>query len=349
MSKVTKEQIAAAKKIGTLDYLQRFEPDELVRTYVANGRTMHCKDGEYRTRTHDSLSIKGEKFYWWSRGIGGHSALDYLVKVKEMDFKDAVRFLAGEDAQCIPPAVHQRMEPEKKTLCLPERNPNNRRVFAYLSRSRGIDPEIINHAIKKGLIYEDKEHHNLVFVGYKGNEARFAAVRSTLTESKWRMDVKGSDKRYGFRMEMPESRSVTVFEAPIDAMSFAALLKMQGKDWRDMDYVALGGISPLAIVTYLSEHPATQTVTIALDNDPAGCAAAEAVRRAVLSECPGITVKIIRPAAIQGKDWNEVLLFKRGPREKPPPILNQKLSQAKEKLKNEQREPASPRHERPCI
>lgn len=352
--RVTKEQIEAAKRIGTLDYLQRFEPDELVKSYKANGRVMYCKEGEYRTRTHDSLSIKGDKFYWWSKGIGGHSALDYLVKVKEMDFKEAVQLLAGESVVFTPSPVHQQKskEPEEtnKTLCLPEKEAKARRVFAYLHRSRGIDPEIINHALKKGLIYEDKEHHNLVFVGYKGNEVKYAAVRSTLTDSKWRMDVKGSDKRYGFRMEMPERKSVSVFEAPIDAMSMASLLKGQGKDWREMSYVALGGTSPLAILTYLSEHPDTETVTIALDNDKAGRTASEAVRKAVLAEYPQMQIKIIRPAAVQGKDWNEVLLFKRNqPKEKPPPVLNQKLSHAKKRIAEQSGAPSASIHRKERI
>lgn len=41
----------------------------------------------YCTREHDSLKISNGKWYWWSRGIGGVSALDYLIKVKEYSFE----------------------------------------------------------------------------------------------------------------------------------------------------------------------------------------------------------------------------------------------------------------------
>jgi len=33
---------------------------------------------------------------WWSRGIGGRSALDYLIKVKDYSFLEAVELLAGQ-------------------------------------------------------------------------------------------------------------------------------------------------------------------------------------------------------------------------------------------------------------
>ena len=44
----------------------------------------------YCTAEHDSLKISNGKWYWWSRGFGGYSALDYLIKVKEYDFVEAV-------------------------------------------------------------------------------------------------------------------------------------------------------------------------------------------------------------------------------------------------------------------
>ncbi len=37
----------------------------------------------YCTKEHDSLKISNGKWYWWSRGFGGVSALDYLIKVKQ--------------------------------------------------------------------------------------------------------------------------------------------------------------------------------------------------------------------------------------------------------------------------
>ena len=49
-------------------------------------------------------------------------------------------------------------------VTLPPRNTDDRRVFAYL-RKRGIAPQVIRQFLNSGLVYEDAEHHNCVFVG----------------------------------------------------------------------------------------------------------------------------------------------------------------------------------------
>mgnify|MGYP004503537417 FL=1 len=84
MPGVTEEQIAAAKRMTAIEFLQRYRPGELVK---ADSR------GEFQLRAHDSFKINGttSHFHWKSRDIGGKSALDYLVKVEGMKFVDAVR------------------------------------------------------------------------------------------------------------------------------------------------------------------------------------------------------------------------------------------------------------------
>ena len=77
--------IEQARQIDLLSYLQRYEPSNLKR--VAGN--VYC------TREHDSLKISNGKWYWWSRGIGGYSALDYLMKVRELGFVEAVQTLTG--------------------------------------------------------------------------------------------------------------------------------------------------------------------------------------------------------------------------------------------------------------
>ncbi len=85
MPGVTKEQITKAREWDLLSYLQTYEPQELKR----------CGPNEYCTRTHDSLRISHGKWCWFSRGIGGRSALDYLINVRNMGFVDAVKTLCG--------------------------------------------------------------------------------------------------------------------------------------------------------------------------------------------------------------------------------------------------------------
>ena len=86
MPYLSKEQIAAAREMDLLTYLRRFEPEELV----------HVGGDTYATRTHDSLKISNGKWCWWSRGIGGTTALDYLTMVEGVSFLDAVQRILGE-------------------------------------------------------------------------------------------------------------------------------------------------------------------------------------------------------------------------------------------------------------
>ena len=73
----------------------------------------------------------------------------------------------------------------------------HRRVFSYL-RGSGIDPEIINHCIKHGLLYESEQYHNCVFVGFADGRPAYAMQRGTLQEKRFVGEVIGSDKRYSF-------------------------------------------------------------------------------------------------------------------------------------------------------
>lgn len=84
MPYVTPEQITKAKEIDLLTYLQLYEPDNLVRF----GSNTYC------TSEHDSLKISNGKWHWFSRGIGGRTALDYLIKVRNYTFPKAVEMLS---------------------------------------------------------------------------------------------------------------------------------------------------------------------------------------------------------------------------------------------------------------
>lgn len=83
MPYIAPEVITEARRMDLLTYLRAYEPNELVRF---SGNT-------YTTRTHDSLKISNGKWMWWSRGIRGNSALDYLVKVKGLYRLGTARFV----------------------------------------------------------------------------------------------------------------------------------------------------------------------------------------------------------------------------------------------------------------
>lgn len=177
MPGVTKEQIARAKKWDLLSYLQAYEPQELKR----------CGK-EYRTVSHDSLKISNGKWHWHSRGIGGRTALDYLVKVRHMGFVEAVEALSGgmvytarEKAGPEVPVSDRaaRRQDPSGSLILPEADRYGAAMVSYLQR-RGIDARIISRCIGMGILYESRKYHNCVFVGRdRAGSPRYACGAQT--------------------------------------------------------------------------------------------------------------------------------------------------------------------------
>lgn len=296
------EQLAHAREMDLLTYLRCCEPDELVSM---GGNT-------YATKSHDRLKISNGEWYWWSRGVGGSSALDYPTTVRRLSLPDAVQRILNAGGVALAEPPHRKERPTK-SFTLPPKHADNRRVFSYL-RGRGIDPEIINHCIKHGLLYESAQYHNCVFVGFAGDRPAYAMQRGTLQEKRFVGEVAGSDKRYSFAVPMTpgDSPTLCVFESAIDALSYLTLLKQRGKEWRKANTLSLGGISgegmqrlPPALSRYLKEAPHISRIVLCMDSDEPGRAAA-AVLRMLLE---GYEV-IDRPPA-RGKDYNDLLRYRR--------------------------------------
>ncbi len=139
MPGVTREQIDRAKEWDLLSYLQTYEPGELTKKRPT--------DKEYRTKTHDSLVISNGRWNWTTRGFGGKTALDYLIKVRGMEFVEAVRTLNdGRAALSLSQPVTRPPE-QPRAFALPEGNRCATAAVSYLQR-RGIDSEIISRCIR---------------------------------------------------------------------------------------------------------------------------------------------------------------------------------------------------------
>lgn len=306
MPYIAPEVVQEAKKMDLLTYLKNYEPHELV----------HFSGNTYTTRTHDSLKISNGKWMWWSRGIGGRSALDYLIKVKDYTFLEAVETIAEQAA--IRPLV--ALPTEKKTekiLLLPKPNRYSTNLVSYLQH-RGIDTEIIEFCLKTGRIYESAYYHNAIFVGRdKEGIPRYAALRGMGTD--FIGDANGSDKNYSFSIPAErESLKVHLFESAIDLLSYATLLKMNGQDWRKEHLLSLAGVYqpakkieqskvPAALTRFLKEYPEITDVELHLDNDRTGRLATKAIQT-VLPE--RYRTKDKPPP--QGKDCNDCLCIQRG-------------------------------------
>lgn len=305
MAYIHPDKLLELRSIDLLSYLKRSDPTNLVRI----SRDVYC------TREHDSLKISNGKWYWWSRGIGGVSALDYLIKVKGYSFLEAANMLLNENTGEVKANADKKEgESREKELLLPKKNGNLDIVKAYLM-GRGMDEEIINSCINDGSLYESLPHHSAVFIGKdeKGN-ARYANIRGTYGDFKG--EAYGSDKRYSFRLmaEYPCS-SLHIFESAIDLLSYATYMKHTGEGYTRENLLSLAGVYqpkkeiekskvPIALSLFLEKHPEVKTIYLHLDNDKTGKVCTKALQN-ILKE----KAKIVDMKPPVGKDVNDFLMF----------------------------------------
>ena len=277
----TQEQIDHANQADLVSFLQS-QGERLIRA-----------GNEYRWKRHDSLTVRGNKWYRHSQSKGG-APIDFVMEFFSKSFTEAVELLTGEKGAALPP---DRPSPAPlSNFRLPPRNTDNRTARNYLTAARRIDEDVSGFFFSTGDIYEEAAHHNAVFVGRDENGIpRYAHSKGTA--GNFRLDVKGSDKAFNFCYR-GEGERLFVFEAPIDLLSFLCLFK---KDWQKQSYLALGGVSEKALLRFLSDRPNIKTVYLCLDSDQAGSDACSRLAELVPE---GLTVHRLVPLY---KDWNEVL------------------------------------------
>ena len=109
----------------------------------------------------------------------------------DKSYPEAVEYLLGECGGTLitsPPVVK-----EVKPFKLPPSNGNMHRVFVYLTRTRGIDKEVLLTFADRRMIYESADYHNAVFVGYDMDGVpRHAHKRGTGQASTYKGNIDSS-------------------------------------------------------------------------------------------------------------------------------------------------------------
>ncbi len=257
----------------TQEQIDRANQVDLVQFLLSQGEQLVKSGREYRWKNHDSLTVIGNKWFQHSQNKGGYP-VDFVMEFYRKTFPEAVQMLINEEP------VKEQPETEMKTeFRLPPRCESNARIMKYLMEERKLPKDLVEEFIANGLIYEDAKYHNFVFVGKDINGIpRYAHCRGTA--DKFRMDVAGSDKSYGFCYR-GKGKELFVFESPIDLLSHIALYPA---GWKERSYLSLGGVSPKALERFLSERKDIESIYIATDNDEAGNNAAEKLAELISKE-----------------------------------------------------------------
>ena len=210
MKRYSQEQIDAADSIDLVAYAQ------------SRGYELEREGNQYKMKDHDSLYMKGNRWYWFSHQMGG-KAISFLTQYEGMGFVEAMQTLLGEkgiDDRPLPKAAEME-EKELPAFELPIPNDNSKAAYAYLCQ-RGIYKNLISKYMKEGLIYQSNtfvyEDENgervekrcppqVVFVGKdKDGVAKYACTRACFNEGKF--DAPGSNKAYAFSIPQENCDSV---------------------------------------------------------------------------------------------------------------------------------------------
>ena len=215
----TQAQIDRANAVSLEDFLR------------TQGETLIKSGREYRWKEHDSLTVRGNKWFRHSQSKGGYP-IDFVMEFYGKSFPEAVQLLTGEsgegqtEATTAPPTAFH----------LPLHNRTADRAIQYLCESRGLNPKLVEAFLLSGDIYEDAKRHNVVFVGRdRSGTPRYAHVRGTADP--FRQDITGSDKSYPFRYE-GNGNQLFVFEAPIDLLSTSAFIRRTGRQGAILPWAA---------------------------------------------------------------------------------------------------------------
>ncbi len=290
--------------------------------------------GQYHTlKEMDSIRIYNRS-HWcrfsrrYDKGENGGSQIDFLRVFAGMDVKEAVFWLLdfagyrrqnsmndkdfhaqglstgrcsskqGSNLHNLAPVG--KKEGQRKPFVLPEFAGSNACLYRYLEHERGIARPVIDFFVRKGILYEAKNYHNIVFVGTdRDGVPKFASMRGVFDSNGkgFKCDVAGNDKRYGFHLYYGKSKKVVVFEAAIDLMSY---ITMFPTDKASM--VALGMLADAPLETFLAEHPEMEEIWFCLDNDGPGRKAAASLQQKYMEK--GYRTDVFLPPEPY-KDFNQ--------------------------------------------
>ncbi len=185
----SQEQINRAQDVGIVGYFSR-----LGCSCEREGREIHIHG-------YGGFFVKEDTQEWYihSEQYGGKGLIDCLMKMNNITFPQALNeILCGEapNSETKPNSQYFSYTPQTYSgkvpggdtphksekppteFVMPQRGNDNKRVFAYLTKTRGISPQVVNELIKADLLYQDIKG-NAVFLDIKDGKPCGAEFHGT--------------------------------------------------------------------------------------------------------------------------------------------------------------------------
>lgn len=324
--------------ISIIDYAQ--EVLGLSPVFIGNGRHKLGATGE----PYDSCIIFPDNhFHRFSRNVGG-DIFEFIQHFEDVDFKQALNRAKEYYNEYSPEKLDlKQYETSKQDIdtanpILPERADDNKRVLAYLIKTRALDKNVVYEYIKRNLLYQEKEHHNAVWVGELDGKAIYTTQRSTQDRKVFRRD--SPFKEVGIYFKNNDTTRLIVNEAAIDQMSIMSLIE----EPNSYSYLSVGGVSNAinSLRLHLERRAESELLTdivCAFDNDEAGIKATEEVKEFLSENYPHLRVHEIYP---ESKDFNQDLKEIRNGEE--PYLLSMQESEVEEVVDEEIKKPQQTHH-----
>jgi hypothetical protein len=261
------------------------------------------RNGEYKGHGFGGLQINDTtgQFHCFSNpDLKGVGAVNFLMKFANVRFLDAMEKLGeykDNDTYYRPHTQIQKPVAEKKEFIAPEHAENNKRVYAYLCKSRGISSDVVHTLIHAGLLYQDKKG-NAVFLNMDKDKAIGAHVCGTMTDVRFKQNL--GTGSFQFVGESSVNLHAYVFESPIDMMSFMSL---HSDRISTSNFISMSGLKPNQIVEIAQQNPDLK-FCFCVDNDEAGKNFVEGMSKHIDSE-KVYTSRELETANV--KDYNDLL------------------------------------------
>lgn len=258
------------------------------------------------------INSKTNRYARYSHSREQKSIIDFVMELDNCDEQAAIKKLRPliDTYDLSQARISQpRKVTETTKLILPEKAETIKNVYAYLTKTRCINKNIVDNFIWNNNLYQD-DKNNCVFVSYdRQGQAKFCNKRGSHSESSFKQDLPGSDYEHCFFLDNG-SNTLIVTEAVIDCMSVMSIMEDHGKAINEYNYVALSGTGKWeAVGNILKENPCINTVILSCDNDDSGFRAMDNIKNLINSNYPSVNYKYFLPKT--ENDWNEQLKFNR--------------------------------------
>lgn len=308
----------------TREEIEKAKNTDLIQLVINNGYKIKKENNAYCIIGFGGLYIfeknqnDTQGFYWHSKGLKGNAidfckeffndnylqAIERLLSVQSLDSK-----VSNNSINSINKSV-QSLDSKEKEFILPNRDKEIKNAYAYLTNTRMISKNLINDCIKYNIIRQFKEDKH-IYVGFIGKDkedkSQYLMLRSTLTGSNFKKEIKNSKKEHGFKIfnkdavqSLDNKINIHIFESPIDLLSYMTIYP--NKTLKNNAFLSMSGISDKALNQFIDDYkPNISQITICFDNDNAGITNSNKIKEQLRDKYKVVINKPIY------KDFNEDL------------------------------------------